>query len=161
MYANEEWDDREKSFRLADKLIIQSQELAPAIILLFAPPFYPAVNSSGHELVEQAVRFFQHAAEQEYGMAIERVHYFNGICDLSYVNGSGKGDGWQAFERNTPVWKDVYTVPFAEMARLQAPVLNIGPFGKDAHKRTERLHIKHAFEQLPAMLEMWMKEMKP
>ncbi|OXS74757.1 M20/M25/M40 family metallo-hydrolase [Domibacillus enclensis] len=161
VYANEEWDDREKSFRLADKFIIQSQELAPAIILLFAPPFYPAVNSSGHEAVEQAVRFFQHTAEQEYGMAMERVHYFNGICDLSYVNGSGKGEGWQAFERNTPVWKDVYTVPFAEMARLQAPVLNIGPFGKDAHKRTERLHIKHAFEQLPAMLEKWLKEMKP
>ncbi|WP_046175897.1 M20/M25/M40 family metallo-hydrolase [Domibacillus indicus] len=158
VYANEEWDDREKSIRIADRLIIQSQELAPAVILLFAPPFYPAVNSSGDELVEKTVDFLKNLAEKKFGMPIERVHYFNGICDLSYVNGSGEGEGWQAFERNTPVWKEVYSIPFSEMARLQAPVLNIGPFGKDAHKRTERLHIQHAFEQLPFLLEKWIKE---
>lgn len=161
VYANEEWDDREKSFRIADKLIIQSQELTPAIILLFAPPFYPAVNSSGDDLVEKTVTFFTELAQKEYAMPIERVHYFNGICDLSYVNGSGEGRGWQSFERNTPVWKDVYSVPFAEMAALQAPVINIGPFGKDAHKRTERLYMKHAFEQLPFLLEQWIKQIMP
>ncbi|WP_050183580.1 M20/M25/M40 family metallo-hydrolase [Domibacillus robiginosus] len=157
VYGREEWDDREKSFRIADKLIIQSQELAPAIILLFAPPFYPAVNSSGEALVEEAVEFMKTYGQKEFGLSMERVHYFNGICDLSYVNGSGEGEGWQAFKKNTPVWQDGYSIPFADMARLKAPVLNIGPFGKDAHKRTERLHIKHAFEQLPLLLEKWIK----
>ncbi|MCI2255675.1 M20/M25/M40 family metallo-hydrolase [Domibacillus sp. PGB-M46] len=161
VYTREEWDDREKSFRIADKLIIQSQELAPAIILLFAPPFYPAVYSSGEALVEEAVEFLTTLAQKEFGLPIERVHYFNGICDLSYVNGNGEGEGWQAFEKNTPVWQDSYSIPFADMAKLKAPVLNIGPFGKDAHKRTERLHMKHAFEQLPVLLEKWIKHRKP
>lgn len=45
IHSNPEWDDREKSFRMADMLMIQCQELAPAIVLLFAPPYYPPVNS--------------------------------------------------------------------------------------------------------------------
>ena len=51
--ANANWDDREKSLRIADSLMIECQELAPAIVLLFAPPYYPAVNSSDDELVKR------------------------------------------------------------------------------------------------------------
>ncbi|OAH59655.1 amino acid degradation protein [Domibacillus aminovorans] len=161
VYTYEEWDDREKSFRIADKLIIQSQELTPAIILLFAPPFYPAVNSSGNSLVEEAILQVTSLAKDEFGLLIERMHYFNGICDLSYVNGSSMDAGWEAYGQNTPVWKDIYSIPFTEMMELQAPILNIGPFGKDAHKRTERLHMKHAFEQLPYLVEQLIKNIKP
>ena len=39
------------------------------------------------------------------------------------------------------------------MERLKAPVLNVGPFGKDAHKRTERLHIRSAFVETPRLVE--------
>ena len=45
------------------------------------------------------------------------------------------------------------------MGQLQAPVLNVGPFGKDAHKRTERLHIKNAFEEIPVLVEGMIKMM--
>jgi arginine utilization protein RocB len=57
------------------------------------------------------------------------------------------------FEANTPVWGDTYSIPFAGMRELNAPVLNVGPFGKDAHKKTERLHIQSAFVELPKLLE--------
>ncbi|MCP3740033.1 M20/M25/M40 family metallo-hydrolase [Rossellomorea sp. BNER] len=153
IYAHEEWDDREKSFRITDKLMIQCQELAPSIIILFAPPYYPAVNSTGDELVEDCIKFVKEKAFEKFHLPAERIHYFNGICDLSYVNYTDSGEGWTAFESNTPVWGDSYTLPFKEMKRLNAPVLNIGPFGKDAHKRTERLHIKNAFEQVPLLVE--------
>ncbi|WP_100401867.1 M20/M25/M40 family metallo-hydrolase [Bacillus sp. FJAT-42315] len=151
-----EWDEREKSLRIADKLLIQCQELAPAIVLLFAPPYYPAVNSSGHELVVNSVEVVKETASR-FGVEISQIHYFNGICDLSYVQYTDDGDGWKAFEQNTPVWGDTYTIPFNEMRQLQAPVLNVGPFGKDAHQRTERLHIESAFIHTPAMLEQLVK----
>lgn len=153
IHAHEEWDDREKSYRITDNLMIQCQELAPAIIILFAPPYYPAVNSTGNELVEDCVKFVTEKALKKFNLPVERIHYFNGICDLSYVSYTDTGEGWTAFETNTPVWGDSYTVPFKEMKRLNAPVLNIGPFGKDAHKRTERLHVKNAFEQVPLIVE--------
>lgn len=153
-----EWDEREKSLRIADKLMIQCHELAPAIILLFAPPYYPAVNSSEDPLIMECVATVQEAAA-EFGVEVDQIHYFNGLCDLSYVNYSDSGNGWSSYERNTPVWGGTYSIPFSGMLELQAPVLNVGPFGKDAHQYTERLHIESAFVQTPYMLESLMKSL--
>ncbi|MGC8230581.1 M20/M25/M40 family metallo-hydrolase [Pseudobacillus badius] len=155
---NSEWDEREKSVRIADKLLIQCQELAPAIVLLFAPPYYPAVNTSNDPLVAHSIQVLKQAAAG-FGLEVHQVHYFNGLCDLSYVHYNDQTNGWAAFERNTPVWGDLYSIPFADMQQLQAPVLNVGPFGKDAHQFAERLHIDSAFVQTPAMLESVIKSL--
>jgi arginine utilization protein RocB len=151
--ANDAWDDREKSLRIADTLMIQCQELAPAIVLLYAPPYYPAVNSSDNELVGQCIDFVKKHGHETFNLSVEQIHYFNGISDLSYVNYVDEEEGWTTFQSNTPVWGDSYSIPFDDMKHLQAPVLNIGPFGKDAHKRTERLHTKSAFEIVPVLVE--------
>ncbi|WP_342513433.1 M20/M25/M40 family metallo-hydrolase [Sporosarcina sp. FSL K6-1522] len=153
-----EWDDREKSLRIVDNLMIQCQELAPATVLLYAPPYYPAVNTSNDPLVVQSVALMKKTA-QALGNKIEQIHYFNGICDLSYVNYEDNTNGWAAFESNTPVWGDTYSIPFADMAKLKAPMLNVGPFGKDAHQRTERLHVDSAFVEMPVMLETLVKSL--
>ncbi|ARK32338.1 M20/M25/M40 family metallo-hydrolase [Halalkalibacter krulwichiae] len=156
--ANIQWDEREKSIRLADKLMTQCQELAPAIILLFAPPYYPAVNSSTDPHIKKSVTLLQKVADT-HQIEMNQIHYFNGICDLSYVNYQGTTQDWEVFERNTPVWGSCYSIPFEAMQELQAPVLNVGPFGKDAHKKTERLHIESAFIQTPVMLESLVKSL--
>ncbi|WKA54570.1 M20/M25/M40 family metallo-hydrolase [Planococcus shixiaomingii] len=153
-----EWDEREKSLRIADKLMIQCHELAPAIVLLFAPPYYPAVNSSDNPLIVESVDVVKRAAA-EFGVEVDQIHYFNGLCDLSYVNYSDSGNGWNSFERNTPVWGEAYSIPFSDMLQLQAPVFNVGPFGKDAHQYTERLHIDSALIHTPYMLESLVKSM--
>ena len=155
---NDEWDDREKSLRIVDNLMIQCQELAPATVLLYAPPYYPAINSSNDPLVKETVELIKNVAKT-FNNTIEQIHYFNGICDLSYVNYADDANGWTAFESNTPVWGDTYSIPFAEMTQLKAPVLNLGPFGKDAHQRTERLHVDSAFVEMPIMLETLIKNM--
>ena len=156
--VNADWDDREKSLRIVDNLMIQCQELAPATVLLYAPPYYPAVNSSNNPLVKQSIELMKETASK-LGNTIGQMHYFNGICDLSYVNYDDDANGWTAFESNTPVWGDTYSIPFTEMAQLKAPVLNVGPFGKDAHQRTERLHVDSAFVEMPVMLETLVKSM--
>lgn len=155
---NKEWDDREMSLRIADSLMIQCQELAPATVLLFAPPYYPAVNTSGDPLIKASVELIKKEASK-FDLEVEQIHYFNGICDLSYVNYEGDGDGWVAFEKNTPVWGDTYSIPFAEMAELKAPVFNVGPLGKDAHQRTERLHVDSAFIEMPQMIEKLLRSL--
>ncbi|MGG0643900.1 M20/M25/M40 family metallo-hydrolase [Sporosarcina gallistercoris] len=147
-----ELDDRDKSFKIVDVLMIECQELAPATVLLFAPPYYPAVNTSEDALVQELVTLMQDKAIV-LGTEVSQIHYFNGISDLSYVHYEDEGTGWKSFERNTPVWGATYWMPFEEMKALDAPVLNVGPFGKDAHQRTERLHIESAFVRLPQMLE--------
>jgi len=153
-----DWDDREKSFRIVDTLMIQCQELAPAMVLLYAPPYYPAVNTSEDPLVEECVSYIKQLGASKFDLPVEQKHYFNGISDLSYVNYDDNANGWKVFEANTPVWGDTYSIPFDEMSQLKAPVLNVGPSGKDAHKRTERLHIQSAFVELPYILNAIMKD---
>lgn len=148
---NENLDDRGKSLRLADQLMINCQELAPAVIILFAPPFYPPANSSEHPLIKDIVRHLLESAEP-YAIPLEQIHYFNGICDLSYCQ-FVLDEGWQAYEDNTPVWGKTYSIPLEEIALFDAPVLNVGPFGKDAHQISERLHMKSAFEEMPVLLQ--------
>lgn len=157
--AHEDWDDREKSFRIADALIIQCQELTPAMVLLYAPPYYPAINSSDNELVHRCIDYVKEQGQEKFDLPVHQIHYFNGICDLSYVNYKDEGEGWTAFVTNTPVWGETYSIPFEGMKELDAPVLNVGPFGKDAHKRTERVHMKSAFEEVPALVEGMIKMM--
>src|SRR5690625_4991817 len=146
IYFQDDWNEREKCLRITDRLMIQCQELAPAMVILFAPPYYPAVNSTENELIKACTNFVAEKAAEKFGLSVERIHYFNGICDLSYVNYTDTNEGWVAFEKNTPVWGDSYSIPFKEMEKLNAPVLNIGPFGKDAHKRTERRSEEHTSE---------------
>ncbi|WP_066295310.1 M20/M25/M40 family metallo-hydrolase [Bacillus sp. FJAT-29937] len=155
---NPHWDDREKSLRIVDSLMIQCQELTPAIVLLYAPPYYPAINSSNNQLVQDSIELMKKMAKT-FDNTVKQVHYFNGICDLSYVNYEDDSNGWAAFESNTPVWGDTYSIPFKEMSELRAPVLNVGPFGKDPHQRTERLHIDSAFIEMPVMIEELIKSM--
>ncbi|MBQ0140159.1 MAG: M20/M25/M40 family metallo-hydrolase [Kurthia sp.] len=152
VFSMNQLDDREKSFKLADQLMIHCQELAPAVVILFAPPFYPPANSSNHPLIKEIIAELLQAAAP-YDIPLKQIHYFNGICDLSYCQ-FVLDEGWQAYEENTPVWGKTYRIPLKEIAEFDAPVLNVGPFGKDAHQISERLHTKSAFEEMPALVEL-------
>lgn len=151
-------DDREQSIGIVDSLMIECQELGPAVVLFYAPPYYPAVNTSGDPLVRDSIEFLQERAKV-FDLPIEQVHYFNGICDLSYVHYIDEADHWKAFARNTPVYGETYSIPFEEMRKLTAPVLNVGPFGKDAHQKTERVHVDSAFKEMPVLIEQLVKRL--
>ncbi|MFS0690883.1 M20/M25/M40 family metallo-hydrolase [Sporosarcina sp. 179-K 8C2 HS] len=157
--SNESLDERQMSMLISDRLLLHCQDLAPAVILFYAPPYYPAVNSSENELVREKIALAQKVLREECQVEAKQVHYFNGISDLSYVNYDTADSGWQTYQNNTPVWGETYSIPFKEMQQLQAPVLNIGPFGKDAHKLTERLHKKSAFLYTPRVLEKVIESM--
>lgn len=152
-------DEREMSIHICDELMAQCQELAPAVVLFFAPPYYPAINSSENSLTQQKIAETQAILQEKFQTEAKQVHYFNGISDLSYVNYDQDDIGWKSFKDNLPVWEGVYSIPFEDMQALQAPVLNVGPFGKDAHKLTERLHKESAFEQTPFVLREIIKSM--
>src|SRR5699024_1594077 len=151
--ARTDLDKRDKTIRIVDAFMLECPELTPAMVLFFAPPYYPAVNTSNDTLIKEKVRFIQEEAETKFHLSIKQVHYFNGISDLSYVNYDKHDEGWKDYIQNMPTWGEVYNIPFSAMQQLQAPVLNIGPFGKDAHKVTERLHERSAFVETPWLVE--------
>ncbi len=145
-------DNRAQAIRIIDQLSIICQDLAPMIVLFFAPPYYPAVCTDQDPIIEELSGFIQDYSTDKLGHTIEPVQYFNGISDLSYAILQASLTDMNRFQENLPGDQELYDIPFKEMAQLTAPVLNVGPVGRDAHKHTERLHIPYAFEQLPKML---------
>ena len=57
-----------------------------------------------------------------------------------------------SLKQNMPGFGAKYSLPLEEMQRLNLPVVNIGPFGKDAHKFTERLEKDYSFKVAPTLV---------
>ncbi|GEM_PF-5979562 len=74
------------------------------------------------------------------------------ISDLSYAAAPSDPAAMAALQANMPGFGARYDLPLAEMQALDLPVVNIGPFGKDAHRFTERLETEYSFHVLPRLV---------
>lgn len=152
----DEYDERDRGISIVNWMIDVSGEKGPFIVAGFLPPFNPyRVNrrDSARELaVIQTSEELRDLARDRYDreMSIEEV--FEGITDLSYVGFQGEREDLEPIVYNTPGWGYVYSIPVEDLLRLDIPVMNLGPLGKDAHKNTERLELTSGLEVAPALL---------
>jgi arginine utilization protein RocB len=51
-----------------------------------------------------------------------------------------------------PLKGTVYSIPFADIERSAMPCINIGPWGKDFHKLSERVLKEDLLEGTPTLL---------
>ena len=126
----------------------------PVMIIGFAPPLYPAYHSdqmAGKEGVGSwQFRKIKKASEAA-GCTVKKVHYFTGISDLSYCGTCGDMD-FSGYAAETPLWGGGYQVDFEEIGKLNIPAVLMGPWGKDIHRRTERVNRKSLLVELPEIL---------
>ncbi|NWK84228.1 M20/M25/M40 family metallo-hydrolase [Staphylococcus sp. GSSP0090] len=146
-----------QSIYVTDRLMQICRNIAPAVVTFFATPYYPAVNVSYDKKIEETIKLVKETFQEAFQRKSERIHYFNGISDSSYLNIDGDMDQMITYEKNTPNFNKTYTIPFKAIKEISAPTLLCGPIGKDAHKVSERLHKKSAFEELPFVLERLIK----
>lgn len=126
----------------------------PVMVIGFAPPLYPAYHSdqmAGKEGVGSwQFRKIKKASEAA-GCMVKKVHYFTGISDLSYCGTCGDMD-FSGYAAETPLWGGGYQVDFEEIGKLNIPAVLMGPWGKDIHRRTERVNRKSLLVELPEIL---------
>lgn len=146
-------DDRDLTIELVDRLAGLCKELSPMIILFFAPPFYPAVSSRQHPLIQQTVAEMTAYAKDRHQIPLTRQSYFGGISDLSYAGLQYPASAMLPLVHNMPMWDKGYSIPIQALEAFDVPVLNLGPVGRDAHQWTERLDLDYAFKTLKEMLE--------
>jgi arginine utilization protein RocB len=145
-------DERELTIQLVDELAILCKELAPMIVLFFAPPYYPAICSRNDALIKQVTTEMVEYARDKFDISLQKINYFGGISDLSYVGLQYPLSSLQSFVSNMPMWEKGYSVPLKELEQFQVPVINLGSVGKDAHQRTERLNVTYTTEILTDLL---------
>lgn len=127
---------------------------APFYLMLLQPPYYPHVSLdplNDGELIAITAEI-QKLAENQYGETLVRKTFFPGLSDVSYCRTKEGDKAVEALERYMPLYKKSYHIPLEAIRKLNIPTINLGPFGKDAHKRTERLHIGYSTEVAPALL---------
>ena len=136
-FVHKQWSDRE-----------------PIVIVYFSPPYYPHIHVEGKNSIEQNVIGAVERAANEMDTDYKIVYrkFFPYIADLSYAAAPSDPKIIAALKNNIPGFGVKYDLPLAEMADLNLPVLNIGPFGKDAHQFTERLEKTYSFEVAPELV---------
>lgn len=126
----------------------------PVIVVHFTPPYYPHIYVEGTNDKEKhllnAVEKAIDSIDTEYRLVHKK--FFPYISDLSYAAAPKEAGAVDALKRNMPGFGIKYTLPLDEMQDLQLPVVDIGPFGKDSHKYTERLETNYSFEVTPQLV---------
>jgi arginine utilization protein RocB len=166
-------DSRERSLIIVRTLVdIATREgifdaRRPAIVVYFAPPYFPPVRGDGASRLNQAI-----SAEVESGAYgdIRFRTFYPYVSEMSYVRvDRAVYDSLPALKANFPLWRDpgyhgprdevpqdlrrdYFIVPFDAIRALNCDVANIGPWGKEAHGNGERVHMPYSFETVPELI---------
>jgi arginine utilization protein RocB len=126
---------------------------SPAMILFYSSLYSPRIEVTGKtederkliEALKQAVTTVQ----PEYNEPIVVRSFFPYISDMSFVALSDDDEALDAASRNNPSWGKKFYVEYQDIRQLNVPVINIGPYGLDAHKRYERMEMEYSLEVVP------------
>ncbi len=149
-------DGRELSCKVVAELVKVAQISGPAVITFFSPPYYPSVQPEENEFTLAVKSLLEKSGEQ-----IQLRGFYPYISDLSYVR-LDDGIEIDSLKKNMPLFgmsdkKDTLYYPMdsiklENIRALGCPVVNIGPFGNDAHGLYERVHMPYSFEVVPQII---------
>ncbi|MDR7870062.1 MAG: M20/M25/M40 family metallo-hydrolase [Tissierellaceae bacterium] len=154
MLKDENVDQRDFSLKLVEEVHSLWSDREPVVIVYFTPPYYPHIYVEGNTPKEQAllraVKDAVNTTKSDYKLIYKK--FFPYISDLSYGAAPKDPKIISALKDNMPGYGTKYKLPLEDMQKLDLPVLDIGAFGKDAHKFTERIEKKYSFEVAPELL---------
>ena len=151
--SNPSLDLRDFNVRMVEEAWSWARDKSPAIIVYYSSTMYTNLEMTGRtanerkllESVNEAVDALKEYSEKP----VVTKMFYPYISDSSFMALGGDEDDLGALENNTPAWGVKYRHPIEDIAEIDVPVVNIGTFGKDGHKLTERVHMKHTFEHIP------------
>lgn len=151
-------DDRERTIQTVSEMAAMCKDLTPMIVLFYAPPYYPSVSSKDNKLVQNLTEKLITFAKTQDDTVLESVQYFPGLSDLSYTSLVEPISSLKGLIDNMPIWGKGYDLPLSALEKLDMPVINFGPVGRDAHSWTERVNITQSFEKLPKVMKQGLQE---
>lgn len=150
--------------RLVHALLNAWKPDMPVVVIALAPPMYPGFKNgdicdAGDQVMtlpEEICRF----CREQLGYDAYFEHYFGGISDMSYAACIYGAEESRTVGENMPLWGDCYDVDFDAIRKLQIPVYNIGPFGRDIHTGTERVNKQSLTDETPRLIRFVLDHIK-
>lgn len=145
-------DLRDFSVKVINEAWKWTKDKSPAMIIYYSSTFSARIEVTGKtemekqllESVKESIDFIQNYSDKP----IVTKMFYPYISDSSFMKISDDIEELKALEKNMPAWGNKYIHPIKEVLEINVPVVNIGTFGKDGHKITERVHMKYTFENV-------------
>lgn len=153
---NKELTMVEGNYQLIEKIFDYIDDLSPRVVIALAPPYYPNVSNiyfdnirkNTQGLSEKLINY----SKENFNQIYTKEYFFTGISDLSYSSIKNSNCIAESLSGNMPLYGPLYSIPLEKIEELSMPCINIGPWGKDFHKLTERVLKEDLFNRTPKLL---------
>ena len=149
-------DARDIALSVVQELCRQLQLNGPAVVLFIAPPYLPHNtlhrDKPDEALLMKGLERIAGDMSAQTGETFEVLHFFPSLSDSSYLKIDDSPASVAALTHNFPVHEQLFPLPMDMIRQLSIPGINYGCYGKDAHKRTERLYMPYSFGILPELI---------
>jgi arginine utilization protein RocB len=144
------------SRRVTEMLWSRSDLTGPAAVVGFGSLYYPPAlvtdaTAKGARL-RAAARRQAEALARETAQSIRLRPFLPGISDMSFLGSRPPAEDVALIENNTPAWGSRLHFDYHAVRALDLPTINVGPWGRDYHQRTERVDAHYAFEVVPELI---------
>ncbi|MCL2497503.1 MAG: M20/M25/M40 family metallo-hydrolase [Symbiobacteriaceae bacterium] len=143
---------------LIETTLLHVKDASPVVVIALSPPYYPGVHNSAlqgqaAEKVAQVLQDVAALAATLYSEPLLVEDYFVAISDLSYAMFTAGAEDVALIGQNMPGWGEIYHIPLDLVRELSMPVANIGPWGKDLHKYSERVYLPDLYYRTPVLVD--------
>jgi arginine utilization protein RocB len=156
--TNTSLDTRMFAARVVEEAWKWMKDKNPAIILFYSSLYSPRIELTGKTTDELALITALDEAVVEiqphYQYPIVTRNFFPYISDMSFVALSDDEAGINAETNNNPSWGTKLFVDYQDIRDINVPVINIGPYGLDAHKKLERMEMTYSLEVVPNLTNL-------
>lgn len=136
------------TIKLIEYLMTFFKEPYLVVVLGLAAPFYPGISNLDMETDVDLTNIINTYTESNYGQSYDNEYYFTGISDLSFSGLLG-----EAYRMDDmPLWGKTFDIPFETIKAIEMPRINIGPWGKDFHKISERVYMEDLYVRTPEII---------
>ncbi|AHK50988.1 peptidase M20 [Bacillus velezensis TrigoCor1448] len=148
---------RMRCFKAVEELQKLDPEQGAKVIVFYAPPYLPhnylKEESTRDRLLQHVIQEAVDKTAASTGETFVFKKFFPYLADGSFLSLHETDEEVSAFTDNFPGWDVIGTIPFKEIRELNIPSVNIGVYGKDGHKWTERVYKPYTFHVLPELIQ--------
>ena len=146
----------ESNFELLEFVFDYFDDMQPRIVCGLIPPYYPNVSNLYIKDLDSSVSTLSDELKKyisdRYGQKYTTEYFYTGISDLSYTRIGDGASTLKTLSSSMPLYGDFYHIPVEAIEKISMPCINIGPWGKDFHKLTERVYREDLYERTPAII---------
>ncbi len=144
------------SCRVVEALWARTGLTGPAAVVGFGslhyPPGYVGSATPRQVRLRGASTRQAETVGRDLGVSIHLRSLFPGISDMSFLGGAISPEDAATVTSNTPAWGSRLRFDYAAVRALNLPTINVGPWGRDYHQRTERVFTPYSFAVVPELI---------